>query len=100
MEREHYRQLRLHALESLSEKLTAQGRYAQAVEAGIAAVAAEPLRESAHRTLMKAHLGEGNMTEALHQYRTFRQLLHDELDLGPSEAMEELVRELNLATRA
>jgi DNA-binding SARP family transcriptional activator len=100
MEREHYRQLRLHALESLSEKLTAQGRYAQAVEAGVAAVAAEPLRESAHRTLMKAHLGEGNMKEALHQYRTFQQLLHDELDLEPSEAMEGLVRELNLATRA
>jgi DNA-binding SARP family transcriptional activator len=100
MEREHYRQLRLHALESLCEKLTAQGRYAQAVEAGIAAVAAEPLRESAHRTLMKAHLAEGNMREALHQYRAFRQLLLDELDLEPSDAMEGLVRDLNLATRA
>jgi hypothetical protein len=49
---------------------------------------------------MKAHLGEGNLKEALHQYRTFRQLLHDELDLEPSDAMEELVRELNPATRA
>ena len=96
MEREHYRQLRLHALESLCGKLTAEGRYAQAVEAGIAAVAAEPLRESAHRTLIEAHVAEGNVKEALQQYRTFRRLLHDELDLEPSDAMEDLVRRMKL----
>jgi DNA-binding SARP family transcriptional activator len=96
MEREHFRQLRLHALESLCRKLTASGRYAQAVGAGLAAVAAEPLRESAHRTLIEAHVAEGNVKEALHQYGTFRRLLHDELDLEPSEAMEDLMRRVNL----
>jgi DNA-binding SARP family transcriptional activator len=94
IEREHFRQLRLHALESLCQHLTALGRFPQAVDAGLAAIAAEPLRESAHRTLIKAHLAEGNLKEALHQYHTFRQLLHDELDLEPSDAMEELVRGL------
>lgn len=97
IEREHFRQLRLHALESLCEHLTALERFPQAVEAGIAAVAAEPLRESAHRALMKAHLAEGNFKEALHQYGSFRQLLRDELDLEPSDAMEELVQGLKLA---
>ena len=96
MEREHYRQLRLHALELLCEKLTAMGRYAEAVEAGIAAVAAEPLRESAHRKLIEAHMAEGNVNEALQQYRTFRELLRDELDIEPSDAMEELLQGLRL----
>jgi DNA-binding SARP family transcriptional activator len=96
VEREHFRQLRLHALESLCERQTALGRYSQAIEAGLAAVAAEPLRESAHRTLIKAHLAEGNVGEATRQYRTFRRLLHDELDLEPSNLMEALVRGLTL----
>lgn len=33
-EREHFRQLRLHALEKLCEQLTEEGRFGQAVEAG------------------------------------------------------------------
>ena len=49
IEREHFRQLRLHALELLSDELTNGGRYAEAVRAGHAAVRGEPLRESAHR---------------------------------------------------
>src|SRR6266571_3495035 len=39
VERERFRQLRLHALEALCEQLTALGRFDHAVEAGIAAVA-------------------------------------------------------------
>ena len=60
IERERFRQLRLHALDALCESLAAAGRYAAAVEAGRASVAAEPLRESAHRLLIQAHLAEGN----------------------------------------
>ena len=98
IERERFRQLRLHALESLCEQLTIMGRFSEAVQAGLAAVAAEPLRESAHRTLVKTHLAEGNLGEATHQYRIFRQLLHDELALEPSGAMTNLVKGLDLLT--
>jgi DNA-binding SARP family transcriptional activator len=98
VEREHFRQLRLHALEALSERLTVLGRFPRAIESGIAAVAAEPLRESAHRALIKAHVAEGNRGEAARQYRFFRQLLHDELGVEPSGAMEDLVRGLRLLT--
>jgi DNA-binding SARP family transcriptional activator len=94
VEREHFRQLRLHALESLCEGLTRRGMYPQAIEAGLAAVAAEPLRESAHRALIKAHLAEGNPGEAAHQYRVFRRLLRDELNLEPSPAIQSLMRGL------
>jgi DNA-binding SARP family transcriptional activator len=94
IERERLRLLRLHALEALCEDHTAAGRYAAAVEAGLAAVAAEPLRETAHRLLIKAHLAEGNACEALRQYGLFRDMLAADLALEPSPAMTGLVADL------
>lgn len=91
MERERLRQLRLHALEILCERFTSNRLFGQAVEAGLAAVRDEPLRESAHRALMKAYLAEGNAGEALRQYRRYRQLLHEELGLAPSPEMNQLL---------
>lgn len=94
VERERFRQLRLHALDALCEELTAEGRYGAAVEAGHASVAAEPLRESAHRLLVCAYLAEGNVGEAVRQYRLFRSVLHAELGIEPSPQMEQLVAHL------
>ncbi len=94
VERERVRQLMLHALELLCLKLSAAGKHAQAIEAGIAAVGAEPLRESAHRALIQAHMCEGNFNEALHQYRTYRAVVQRELGIEPSALMENLVRSL------
>jgi DNA-binding SARP family transcriptional activator len=91
MERERYHQLRLRALEALSRRLTAKGRFGQAVQAGLAAVAGEPLRESARRALIEAHLAEHNVAAASREYEAFRQLLHDELGVEPSDEMRALV---------
>jgi DNA-binding SARP family transcriptional activator len=90
-ERERFRQLRVHALESLSEQLRDAGRFAEAIEAALAAVEAEPLRESAQRAVMLVHLAEGNVAQAVRQYETFRTLLRDKLDLEPSSQLAELV---------
>jgi DNA-binding SARP family transcriptional activator len=90
-ERERIRQVRLHALEALCRRLTHVQRYAEAVEAGQEAVAAEPLRESAHRALIEAHLAEGNRGEALRQYHNYATLMHGELRLDPSEDLHSLV---------
>ena len=90
-EREQFHQLRLHALETMCERLTAAGRYGEAVDAGLAAVRAEPLRESAHQALVKAHLAEGNRLEAVRQYERCRCLLLDELGLEPSTALRTLL---------
>jgi DNA-binding SARP family transcriptional activator len=91
LERERLRQLRLHALEMLCADLTAQGRYAEAVEAGLAAMIGEPLRESAQRALIGAYLAEGNPSDALRQYRIFRERLWRDLALTPSPALQGLV---------
>lgn len=91
VERERFRLLRLHALEALCERLTDLGRFGDAVQAGFAAVAADPLRETARRVLIRAFLAEGNVGEAVRQYGEFRALLRDELGLEPSPAMTSLV---------
>ena len=84
MERERIRQRILHALEALSERLAAVGRFADAIEAALLATSAEPLRESAQRALIKAHVAEGNLTEACRSYRAYCELLYRELGVAPS----------------
>jgi DNA-binding SARP family transcriptional activator len=90
LERESHRQLRLRALEKLCERLLEVGRFDEALELGLAAVAADPLRESAHRAVVRVHLEEGNVNEAVRQYRLFRQLLRDKLGVEPSDRMRRL----------
>jgi DNA-binding SARP family transcriptional activator len=87
IDRERHRQLRMHALEALSRRLVDCGEYARAVDAAYAAIAVEPLYESAQATLIAAHLAEGNRTEAIRQFTAFRRLLYDETGLAPSPSL-------------
>jgi DNA-binding SARP family transcriptional activator len=91
LEREQYHQLRLYALEAMARRLTTAGRHGEAVAAGLAAVQAEPLRESAHRALIDAHLAAGNRAEAQHQYDQCRRILLDELGLEPPDTLRDLL---------
>jgi DNA-binding SARP family transcriptional activator len=90
-ERERFRQLRLHVLEQLAELLLRSHRFPEAMQVGLAAVASEPLRESAHRLLVRAHLSEGNLAEAFRRYQTYADLLASELQVRPSAALKDLV---------
>ena len=87
IDRERHRQLRMHALEALSRQLADCGEYARAVDAAYAAIAIEPLYESAQAALIAAHLAEGNRTEAIRQFTAFRRLLYDETGLAPSPSL-------------
>jgi DNA-binding SARP family transcriptional activator len=91
IEQEQYHQLRLYALEAMAKRLITVGRHGEAVAAGLAAVRAEPLRESAHRALIDAHLAAGNRGAAQHQYEQCRRVLLDELGLEPSESLRHLL---------
>ena len=90
--REIHRQLRLHALEALCVRLTKLGMHGRAVQSGLLAVGAEPLRETAHAVLIRAHLAEGNRSQALRQFDNYRRVLRDELALDPSPEIRGLVR--------
>lgn len=100
IERERHRQLRMHALEELCRRLSTAGRHGEAIEAGLAAVTGEPLRESAHRALIQAHLAEGNRCEALRQFQRYRDVIRRELDLAPSPEIAAMVTERQFQTAA
>jgi DNA-binding SARP family transcriptional activator len=91
VEREHFRNLSLQALESLCEHLMAQGRLRRALEVGLAAFARDPLRESAHRLLIGIYLADGNPFDALRQFRLYRDLVRVRLGIEPSPQMFDLV---------
>lgn len=90
-ERERVRQLRLHALESLTHELSLRGRHAAAIQSALAAVRLEPLRETAHAALIKAYLAEGNRSEAVRQFRRCQEILADGLAVEPSESIRRLI---------
>jgi len=95
-EAEDWRQLRMNALEILATHLTESGRLADAAGAARAAMKVEPLRESAHATLIRVHLAEGNQSEALRVYDRYSALLDTALGLDPTIHLTELVSSLGI----
>ncbi|MGW8376935.1 BTAD domain-containing putative transcriptional regulator [Streptomyces sp. ODS28] len=92
IERERLRQRLLHALEAQSRALAHRGLHAEAVEAAMVAVHAEPLRESAQRALLEAHLAEGNWVEARRALALYARLLRRELGVRPAPELVGLLR--------
>lgn len=99
-ERERIRQRMMHALEILSRTLVLSGRYAEAIDAAMDAIAVEPLRESAHRVLAEAHAAEGNYVEARRAFVRYRELTRRELGIEPSNAFHTWLRSTALSLRA
>ncbi|MFE0250677.1 BTAD domain-containing putative transcriptional regulator [Streptomyces sp. NPDC059010] len=92
IERERLRQRLLHALEAQSRQLVLAGLFAEAIEAAMIAVSAEPLRESAQRSLIEAHLAEGNLVEARRVFDAYAVLVARELHARPTPELQTLVR--------
>lgn len=94
LQRQRWDHVRLHALERVTEQFARMGRYVEALEAGLAAVAIEPYRETAHRALIRAYIAEGNSASALAQYHRYQRLLRRELGVRPTAELEALVDRL------
>ena len=90
-ERERLHQLRVHVLETVATQLTARAMYGLAIEASLAALRLDPLRESAHRALIAVHIAEGNVSEALKAFRKCQDVLHRELGVDPSAQTMDLL---------
>ncbi len=86
-----FRQLRLAALECLAHRLIGLRRYPQAMEAALAAVQADPLRETAHEAVIRVCVTQGNRNDALRHFQTYRCQIREELGLDPSERIQELL---------
>lgn len=90
-ERQRLHQVMVHALETVAAEQLRRGRPGQAMATAFSVLRCDPLRESAHRLLVRIHLAEGNVDAALRQYRACRDVLGSELGVEPSAALAELV---------
>jgi DNA-binding SARP family transcriptional activator len=90
VERERIRQGLLHALESACTTALDQDRHGDAIDLALRAVAMEPLRESAHRLVIMAHLREGNRYEAQRHYSHLVRMFREELNIEPSVSLRNL----------
>ena len=90
-EQERLDQQRLGALEAIARARLRKGQFDLAVEAAAAALAIEPLRESAQFLLLQAHLGAGNRAVAARVHQRFRDNLAAEMGLAPSPRFAALI---------
>lgn len=59
-----------------------------------AAIAVDPIRETAHRIVIEVHIAEGNVAGAIKRYHDYRAFLRRELKVVPSPQMTRLVQNL------
>jgi DNA-binding SARP family transcriptional activator len=90
VERERFRQLRLHALEERSLRLTSADRYTDAVAIAKSAVQTAPSRESARRALIEAYLGQGDIAAAVAEFDDYQELLRSSVGGPASTGLEAL----------
>jgi tetratricopeptide (TPR) repeat protein len=82
IERERFRQLRLHSIEERSQRLITAGRFDDAVAMAKVAVRTAPSRESARRALIEAYVAQGDLAAAVNEYDEYQELLRSSLG-GP-----------------
>jgi DNA-binding SARP family transcriptional activator/predicted negative regulator of RcsB-dependent stress response len=86
--------LHLRTLQAYARLLEQTGVYDRAAEVLRQVLDLDPLREEAHRGLMRIYALEGNRHHALRQYQTCRQLLHEELGTEPEAETEALHQDI------
>jgi SARP family transcriptional regulator, regulator of embCAB operon len=91
VEAEAWRLRRFHALETLADDLRTEGSFGQASTAAQAAIDADPLRESPRAALIRVHLAEGNVSDALREFARYRELLQRELGIEPTPRLRALL---------
>lgn len=97
VERERLREVYLRALGQLITLHKQGGDYEQALVEAQRLVAADPLREAAHRELMRLYHLLGRSRTALKQFATLCDLLTEELGVAPTPASVTLCREIAAA---
>lgn len=95
LERERLRETFLEALEQLVEGHKGQNEYEEALRYAKRLASEDPWREEAHREAMRICHLLGRDAEALKQYNLCRQVLEEELGIGPSPKTEALVAEIS-----
>lgn len=92
VERERVHQLRMHALEVSAARLVSRREVGAAVDLALLAISADPLRESAQRALIVAHLAGGNICEAMRSYERYEELLRRRMGVSPAIELSTLLK--------
>ncbi|MBK5221601.1 MAG: transcriptional regulator [Acidimicrobiia bacterium] len=91
IERERLRQLCVRGIEARAAASLAAGDISAAIQSALTAMSMDPLRESAHRVLIEAHLAEGNEWEARRTLDGYRERIACDPRLRPSAELLALV---------
>jgi DNA-binding SARP family transcriptional activator len=89
-QRERLRQLAMFALHALATKYVARRTYLAGIGTLNQLLTLDPWREEAHRQLMELYAHSGQRSAALAQYAICRQILADELGIGPADETQAL----------
>jgi DNA-binding SARP family transcriptional activator len=89
--RERIRNQHVHVLERLCAVHAQLGNFDRAIDAGLAAVQADPLRDRAHAELLRAYIADGHRARAVRHFRSYAAMLDAELGIDPDPEVAELV---------
>ena len=93
-QRERLRAAALDVLAKLLAQKQKAGRTEGAIETATRLLALDPTQETAHRALMRLHVGQGRRTAALRQYQHCVTVLRRELDVEPEADTKALYQEI------
>ena len=88
---DEWRHLRGSALEALAHRLIADARLAEAREVARAAMRIDPLRETPLATLVRIHLADGNQSDAIAAFDSYRATLREALGIEPTGHLSDLL---------
>ncbi|WGD52876.1 BTAD domain-containing putative transcriptional regulator [Bradyrhizobium sp. CB1650] len=94
VERERFREMALGAMTKLLDHHLSNGAVEGGIRIAARLLAADPLQERVHRTLMELYCRQGRHGAALRQYRTCADLLAKELAIEPDATTKALRREI------
>jgi DNA-binding SARP family transcriptional activator len=94
VQRQRVETLAVDAWIRLGEEELAHNDAHSAFVCGQSAVAIDPLREDAHRIIIRALAANGRRAEALRQYKRLAGLLKQDLDVGPDASTNALARDI------
>jgi DNA-binding SARP family transcriptional activator/predicted ATPase len=93
-ERQRFRELAVAAMTKLLDHHLSMGAVERGIRIAVRLLAADPLQERVHRSLMELYSRQGRHGAALRQYRTCADLLAKELGIEPDATTKALRREI------
>ncbi|MEU4423275.1 BTAD domain-containing putative transcriptional regulator [Actinoplanes sp. NPDC024001] len=99
MDRERLRHWHIRLLETAAAAAIEESALDAALDWALAAAAADPLRESAHRLVIAALLADGNVGAARRHLALVRDLFREQLGIAPSDQVAALFQKVAVTVR-